>query len=191
MFNEGKFIGSEDCLYLNVYTSNVKPDKLLPVMFYIHGGGFRVGSGDDDAHGPQFLVRQGVIVITINYRLEVFGFLCLNTEDVPGNAGMKDQVQALRWVSKNIASFGGDSNNITIFGESAGGVSVSYHLMSPMTKGLFRRAICQSGVSLCYWGQAYRPRDRALALARNLGFFSEDDQELYDFFKNQPESTLI
>ncbi|CAH0682963.1 unnamed protein product [Spodoptera exigua] len=146
--NTGK-IGEEDCLYLNVYTPEIKPDKPLPVMFWIHGGGFFCGSG------------------------------------------MKDQVQALRWVNKNIANFGGDPKNITIFGESAGGGSVSYHLISPMSKGLFKRAIAQSGASTCPWALAVEPRERALALARSLGFYSEDDKDLYEFFKNQPMESIV
>uniref|UniRef100_A0A2A4JIZ5 Carboxylic ester hydrolase n=1 Tax=Heliothis virescens TaxID=7102 RepID=A0A2A4JIZ5_HELVI len=188
--NTGTF-GSEDCLYLNVYTPNVKPDKPLPVMFWVHGGAFVCGGSNDDLYGPEFLLRKGVVVVTINYRLEILGFLCLETEDVPGNAGMKDQVAALRWVNKNIANFGGDPNNITIFGESAGGASVSHLLISPMTKGLFKRAIAQSGAALCDWSVAVRPRERALAVARKLGCYSEDDKELYEFFKNQPVESLV
>nr|ATJ44483.1 acetate esterase 8 [Helicoverpa armigera] len=191
IFTNSGTIGSEDCLYLNVYTPNVNPDKPLPVMFWVHGGAFVSGGGNDDLYGPEFLLRKDVVVVTINYRLEILGFLCLDTEDVPGNAGMKDQVAALRWVNKNIANFGGDPNNITIFGESAGGASVSYLLISPMTKGLFKRAIPQSGAALCDWAQAVRPRERALALARKLGCDSEDDKELYEFFKNQPLESLI
>ena len=190
MSKVGKF-GAEDCLYLNVYTPNITPKSPLPVMVWIHGGAFVSGGGDDDFYGPEFLVRQGVILVTINYRLEALGFLCLDTPDIPGNAGMKDQVQALRWIQKNIANFGGDPKNITIFGESAGGASISYQLISPMSKGLFKRAIAQSGTSLCDWARAVRPRDRALALARQLGCSSEDDKELYEFFKNQPVEKLV
>ncbi|CAH1640554.1 unnamed protein product [Spodoptera littoralis] len=190
-FEKGKVCGSEDCLYLNVYTPSIKPDKPLPVMFWIHGGGFISGAGDDDVYGPKFLVRQDVILVTFNYRLEVLGFLCLDTEDVPGNAGMKDQVAALRWVNKNIANFGGDPNNVTIFGESAGGASVTYHLISPMSKGLFRRAIAQSGSNVGYWAQAYKPRERGFALARKLGFYSDDPKQVYEFLKEQPVEALI
>lgn len=187
----GKNQGSEDCLYLNVYTPDIKPKKPLPVMFWIHGGAFCSGSGEDDFYGPELLVRQGVILVTINYRLEVLGFLCLHTKDVPGNAGMKDQVQALRWVNKNIGNFGGDPNNITIFGESAGAASVTYHLISPMSRGLFKKVIAQSGVCTNHWAQSYLPRHRAVGLAKKLGFVSEDDNELYQFFKKVPAEDLI
>nr|QEA03475.1 carboxylesterase [Plodia interpunctella] len=184
-------IGSEDCLYLNVYTPELNPVKPMPVMLYIHGGAFLSGSGNDDMTGPEFLVKHNVIIVTINYRLGALGFLCLDTEDIPGNAGMKDQVAAMRWVNKNISNFGGDPNNVTIFGESAGAGSVSFHLISPLTKGLFRKAIAQSGALTCWWAQAFKPRDHALSLAKQLGFYSEDDKKLSDFFKSLPLEKLV
>ncbi|KAG6440788.1 hypothetical protein O3G_MSEX001496 [Manduca sexta] len=182
-------IGSEDCLYLNVYTPDIKPKKLLPVMFWVHGGGFVSGSSNE--YGPQLLVKKDVIVVTTNYRLEILGFLCLDTEDIPGNAGMKDQVAALRWVNKNIKNFGGDPDNITIFGESAGGASIGWLIVSPMTKGLYKKAITQSGTSTCSWSQSFEPRERALALARKLGCYSEDDKELHEFFISLPFESLV
>ncbi|XP_046977685.1 juvenile hormone esterase-like [Vanessa cardui] len=183
--------GSEDCLYLNVYAPNIAPLKPLPVMVYIHGGGFSTGNGDDTLYGPKFLVRKNVVVVTLNYRLEVLGFLSLDTEDVPGNAGMKDQVAALRWVKKNIKHFGGDPDNITIFGESAGGASVSFHLVSPMSKGLFKRAITQSGTLTSWWPNTFRPRDRGLLLAKQLGCVSTNDKEIYECLKTQPVDNLV
>ncbi|XP_028171041.1 esterase FE4-like [Ostrinia furnacalis] len=182
--------GSEDCLYLNVYSPNLTPAKPLPVMFFIHGGAFSCGSGDDDVYGPEFLIQHNVILVTLNYRLEILGFLCLDTEDAPGNQGIKDQVAAMRWVQKNISQFGGDPNNVTIFGQSGGAACVTMHCISPMTKGLFKRAVAQSGCMISWWCQFYRPRDRALALAKTLGCNSEDDKELYEFFKNQPVEKL-
>ncbi|XP_013146998.1 PREDICTED: cholinesterase 2-like isoform X2 [Papilio polytes] len=183
--------GSEDCLYLNVYSPNVSPARPLPVMVWIHGGGFISGSGSDDTYGPDFLVRHDVILVTINYRLEVLGFLCLNTAEVPGNAGMKDQVAALRWVQTNIASFGGDPDNVTIFGESAGGASVSFHLLSPMSKGLFKRAIQQSGTAMCPWATSFMLKERSLGLAREMGCTSTNEKDVYEFFKSQPVEALI
>lgn len=177
-------------MYLNVYTPDLRPVRPLPVMVWIHGGAFMSGNGNDDVYGPEFLVRHGVILVTLNYRLEVLGFLCLDSVEVPGNAGMKDQVAALRWVKNNIRYFGGDPGNITIFGESAGGASVSYHLISPMSKGLFKRAITQSGSANCPWTQTYEPRERALKLAKELGFHSENDKELYEYFKKVPVEWL-
>lgn len=191
MFRNFPTRGGEDCLYLNVYTPSLNPPEPRPVMFWIHGGGFVSGSGDDDWYGPKYLLKKDVVLVTINYRLEVLGFLCLDTEEVPGNAAMKDQVAALRWVNKNIKHFGGDPDNVTIFGESAGGGCVGYHLVSPMTKGLFKKAILQSGAHTCWWSYVLDAKERALALARKLGFRSENDEELYDFFKAQPVESLI
>jgi para-nitrobenzyl esterase len=145
---------SEDCLYLNVWTPAKKPDQKLPVMVWIHGGGYIAGSGSSQVYDGQELARQGVIVVTINYRLGPFGFLAhplLSKESehgVSGNYGLLDQIAALEWVKRNIAAFGGDPNNVTIFGESAGAGSVCYLMVSPLAKGLFHRAIAQSGSAL-------------------------------------------
>ncbi|XP_078372745.1 cholinesterase-like isoform X2 [Oculina patagonica] len=138
---------SEDCLFLNVFVpSTIKPDDNMAVMVFIHGGGFAFGSSTF-YHGGVLAGFNDVIVVTINYRLGVLGFFNIPGTDYEGNYGMLDQVQALKWVQTNIASFGGDPNRVTIFGESAGGMSVSLHLISPLSKGLFHRAIMQSGAS--------------------------------------------
>ncbi len=145
---------TEDCLYLNVFTpargtDALPEDELLPVMFWIHGGALRVG--ESDGYDPTRLVQQGVVVVTINYRLGVLGFLAHpaltaeSTDHVSGNYGILDQQAALRWVQRNIASFGGDPSRVTIFGESAGGLSVHTHLASPLSRGLFQGAIVESG----------------------------------------------
>ncbi|CAH4034089.1 unnamed protein product [Pieris brassicae] len=181
--------GSEDCLFINVHSPNVTSQELYPVMVWIHGGGFVSGSGDE--YKPDFLIRKGVILVTFNYRLEVLGFLSLGTEDAPGNAGMKDQVLAMRWVKKNIRKFGGDPDNITIFGESAGGASVSYHLISPMTKGLFKRAITQSGTANGWWPNTYRARERGIQLAREMGSNATDTKDVYEFLKIQPMEAFV
>ncbi len=138
---------SEDCLTLNVWTPG--GDK-RPVMVWIYGGGFMVGSASYPMYDGAALARKGVVVVTINYRLGIFGFMAhpALTKESPnhasGNYGFLDQVAALKWVRENIAGFGGDPNNVTIFGESAGAVSVAAHLISPLSKGLFHRAILQS-----------------------------------------------
>nr|WGO51725.1 putative antennal esterase CXE27 [Ectropis grisescens] len=183
--------GSEDCLFLNVYTRDLNPAAPLPVMVYIHGGGYGFGSGNESHYGPDFLVNHEVLLVTINYRLGPLGFLCLDTEDVPGNAGMKDQVAALKWVKENIKFFGGDPNNVTIFGESAGGASVGLHILSPMSKGLFKRAICMSGVPFCDWSIAYQPTRRAFMLGKLLGKETRDPKELLEFLQSIPTEKLI
>ncbi|XP_041980324.1 esterase B1-like isoform X1 [Aricia agestis] len=191
IFSGSLMDGSEDCLYLNVYTPNVAPKTPLPVMVFIHGGGYKSGSGNDDYYGPDFLVKENVVLVTINYRLEALGFLCLDISEAPGNAGMKDQVAALRWVQKNIASFGGDPSTVTIFGESAGGASTGYHVLSPMSKNLFKRAILMSGVPICDWSLNYNPQRRAITLAKQLGCESEDPHEVLKFLQSVPVDKLV
>ena len=142
---------SEDCLTLNVFAPADAKGGTLPVMVWIHGGGFQAGGGPEPRHDGQAFARKGVVLVTINYRLGVFGFLAHRelTEEtarqVSGNYGMLDQVAALRWVKDNIAAFGGDPGNVTIFGESAGSFAVSGLMASPLTKGLFHKAIGESG----------------------------------------------
>ncbi|MFM7068785.1 MAG: carboxylesterase/lipase family protein [Actinomycetes bacterium] len=141
---------SEDCLYLNVWTTAPgDPEAALPVMVWIHGGGFEMGSGSSPMyHGEEF-ARSGVVLVSVNYRLGSLGFLELGHLDDrlagSGNNGLLDQVAALEWVRDHIAAFGGDPRNVTIFGESAGAMSVSLLLTMPAAKGLFHRAIAQSG----------------------------------------------
>lgn len=191
IFTEEIIDSTEDCLYLNVYTQDLKPTSLLPVMMFIHGGGYQSGSGNVKNYGPDFLVSHGVVLVTINYRLDALGFLCLDTEEVPGNAGLKDQVAALRWVKENISNFGGDASNITVFGESAGGASTVLHVISPLSKGLFQKAISMSGVPSCDWSLAFRPRERAFQLGRILGINTQDPKELLEYLQKVPASKLI
>ena len=145
---------SEDCLYLNVYApADASSKSALPVMFWIHGGGFSGGSGDEPRHNGDFLPTKGVVLVTINYRLGVFGFLA--TPDLAkeaggaaGNYGLLDMVAALQWVHDNIAKFGGDAGNVTIFGESAGSMAVSTLVAAQPARGLFEKAIGESGGAL-------------------------------------------
>ncbi|XP_068084714.1 esterase FE4 [Anabrus simplex] len=182
----------EDCLFLNVYTPELPGSgSLNPVLVWIHGGGFSEGSGNEKAQDPQYLISEGIVYVSINYRLGIFGFLSTEDDVVPGNAGMKDQVLALRWVQQNIAAFGGDPNQVTIFGESAGGASVHYHLLSPMSKGLFRSAIGQSGSSSCAWAVADKPRKNAFLVGKALGFTGESSQDLVDFLRNVSSDELL
>jgi para-nitrobenzyl esterase len=141
---------SEDCLTLNIWTPAKTSKNRLPVMVSIHGGGFYMGSGSLPLYGGEELARQGVVVVTFNYRLGIFGFLAhpeLSRESPhhsSGNYALLDQIAALKWVRRNIAGFGGDPKNVTIFGESAGGSSVCLLMVSPLARGLFQRAISQS-----------------------------------------------
>jgi para-nitrobenzyl esterase len=172
---------SEDCLYLNVYVPNEgpRPDaaKRLPVMVWIHGGGFTAGESDD--YDPTRLVHQGVVVVTLNYRLGALGFLAhpaLSAESgdhSSSNYGLMDQQAALRWVRRNIAHFGGNPKNVTIFGESAGGLSVYAQLASPLAAGLFQRAIAQSGSYAMTLEPLSQAEASGVALASRLGCADE------------------
>lgn len=134
---------SEDCLYLNVWTPRLDPDAALPVMVWIHGGSHRGGWAFEPNYVGEELARNGVVVVSIPYRLDVFGFFTHPELDV-SNFGLLDQVAALRWVQDHIGNFGGDPANITVFGESAGASSIGYLLASPLSRGLFQRVIHQS-----------------------------------------------
>jgi para-nitrobenzyl esterase len=174
---------SEDCLTLNVWSPAKTRGAALPVMVWIHGGGFQFASSADALYDGASLARNGVVVVTLNYRLGVFGFLSRPDLDVEsgghgsGMYGMLDQVAALRWVRDNIAAFGGDPRNVTLFGESAGAHAVGMLMASPLTTGLFHKAIGQSGA---FWESEMKTRAQAqasgLALGRELG--AEDLQQL-------------
>jgi para-nitrobenzyl esterase len=144
----------EDCLHLNVWTPATSSAERLPVMFWIHGGGFQAGSASEPRQDGAQLAARGVVVVSANHRLGVFGFLAHpeltreSEQGSSGNYGLLDQIAALRWVRTNIAELGGDPNNVTIFGESAGSFSVSALMVSPLARGLFHRAIGESGAFL-------------------------------------------
>nr|AIY62314.1 acetylcholinesterase 1B [Lepeophtheirus salmonis] len=143
---------SEDCLYLSVHAPKPRPTKSA-VLVWIYGGGFYSGTSTLELYDPRVLVsEENIIFVGIQYRVASLGFLFFDTEDVPGNAGLYDQMMALQWVKNNIEAFGGDPDKITIFGESAGGCSVALHLLSPLSRNLFSQAIMQSSSALVPWG---------------------------------------
>lgn len=163
---------------------------LLPVMFYIHGGGFISGHGTDtNTNGPDYLIEKDVVMVSINYRLGIFGFLALDLKEAPGNMGLRDQVQALKWVKQNIDKFNGDPNNVTIFGLSAGGASVEYIMLSPTAKELFHKAIAQSGTSLCHWAHTSKMKQLAAKIPLLDGKSIKDD-ELLHYLKSLPTIEL-
>jgi para-nitrobenzyl esterase len=166
---------SEDCLYLNVWTAAKSPAEKRPVYVYLYGGGFSEGSAAVPVYDGEGLAKKGLVVVTINYRVGVLGFLAhpeLTKESdhqASGNYGLLDQIAALRWVRGNIAHFGGDENRVTVAGQSAGGVSVHDLTASPLAKGLFQRAIVESGGSSI---------DRsALGAARTLAQAEDDGRK--------------
>ena len=168
-------IDNEDCLFLNVWTPNTGDNKARPVMFWIHGGGYAYGSSSWPVYDGENLSRRGdVVVVSVNHRLNVFGYLHLaeifgDEYKNSGDAGMQDLVLSLQWVRDNIGAFGGDKDNVTIMGESGGGSKVSHLLAMPSAQGLFHKAVIQSGPGL-----TSTPADAATAMAKgvlkNLGF---------------------
>ncbi|CAH1394621.1 unnamed protein product [Nezara viridula] len=186
--------GSEDCLYINVYTPKL-PDKrmanpeLLDVLAFIHGGGFILGKSGH--HGPNLLLQKDVVLVTFNYRLGPLGFLSTEDNVVPGNNGLKDQVLALKWIQKNIAAFGGNPNSVTLGGLSAGGASCHYHLLSPLSKGLFHRAICMSGVALNPWAVAENMKEKTMVIATDLGCPINDSLTMINCLRSKPAEHIV
>jgi len=177
VWQTGNIIGQEDCLLLSVYVPKIFFERNIPkfpVMVWIHGGGLQWGSSDYNAAGPQHFVAREVVVVAVHYRLAVLGFLSMGTEMVPGNVGLRDQTLALKWVNETIAYFGGDPELVTIFGESGGATAVNLHIMSPLSNGLFQRAILQS-----LWARKPNSPEHALyytnLLVRELGCHQEHD----------------
>ena len=182
----------EDCLTLNVYVpvnnNDARSNGNIPVMLFIHGGGFVCDSAlpyvSDvlSAHGD-------VIVVTFNYRLSVWGFLSTGDDNAKGNYGLWDQHLAIKWVHDNIESFGGDPQKITIFGESAGAISVIYQSLFEGNKGLFQRAIAQSGSITPYWALSKHPKDDALRFGKLIGCETTDTDQLVNCLRNKaPEN---
>uniref|UniRef100_A0A087XBD3 Carboxylic ester hydrolase n=2 Tax=Poecilia formosa TaxID=48698 RepID=A0A087XBD3_POEFO len=165
--------GSEDCLYLNIWVPHINSlASNLPVMVWIYGGAFLVGASqganflDNYLYSGQELAERGnVIVVTLGYRVGSLGFLSAGDSTMPGNYGLWDQQAAIAWVYRNIRSFGGDPSNITVFGESAGGASVNFQILTPHNKGMIKRAISQSGVALSPWAINQNPRKFAEEVA--------------------------
>ena len=182
-------IGDEDCLFINIYTPIRKSNESFPVIFWIHGGAYQYGAGS--RFGPKYLIDYNVILITVNYRLGVLGFLSTEDKIVPGNMGLKDQNTALQWVQRNIEYFGGDPNKVTITGLSAGGSSVHYHYLSPMSVGLFRSGISFSGTAFDCWTQTENSREKAFKMAEFMDCPTNNVNEMVHCFKNRSGSELV
>uniref|UniRef100_A0A2A4J554 Carboxylic ester hydrolase n=1 Tax=Heliothis virescens TaxID=7102 RepID=A0A2A4J554_HELVI len=172
----------ENCLIANVHVPNTK-EKSLSVVVYVHGGAFIIGYGEI-LKATQLMKTNDFILVTFNYRLGIHGFLCLGTEDAPGNAGMQDQVALLRWVQKNINSFGGNPDDVTIIGSSAGSASVDLLMLSKSAEGLFHRVVPESGANLAAFTIQRDPVEIAKTHARKLNFTNVDDiYALENFYK--------
>ncbi|KAF6203048.1 hypothetical protein GE061_003461 [Apolygus lucorum] len=185
-------MGSEDCLHLSVATRSLSPKTKRPVLVYFHGGAFIALSGPN-IWTPAFLMDSDQVVVMVNYRLSMLGFMSFEDDVVPGNMGLKDQNLALRWVRDNIKNFGGDLNRVTIIGESAGAASVHYHTLSPMSKGLFHQVIPLSGTAYATWAYAYPGDARALAFqfAKHVGCRGANSSVLVDCMKKISAYNLV
>ncbi|KAI9541744.1 hypothetical protein NQZ68_027108 [Dissostichus eleginoides] len=183
--------GSEDCLYLNIFVpQGRKLSENLPVMVYLFGGAFLLGASNDISFlgeslydGKEMADRGDVIVVTVNYRVGPLGFLSSGDARLPGNYGLWDQHAAISWVRRNIAAFGGNPDNITLFGQSAGAASVSFQMLSPHSKGLFRRAISQGGVALSPWALQKKPMALTKKIARKVGCWRRDEDVMIECLK--------
>jgi len=185
--------GGEDCLYLNVYSKNTDVSAEQPVIVFLHGGAFVVGSGEAMLYGPQVLLDRDVVLVTVNYRLGVLGWLTLETEEAPGNLGLHDQHLALKWVQQNISEFGGDPSRVTLMGESAGSMSALLHHVSPLSKGLFHRVVALSGTpSSAFLHKDRRPRLYALEIAKALGCTTlEDMDQVLEFLQSRSANDVL
>ncbi|XP_055371593.1 juvenile hormone esterase-like, partial [Condylostylus longicornis] len=179
---------SEDCLILNVFTKSMQNGN-KPVLVYIHGGAYKFGSGSSLVHGPQYLLDEEIVLVTFNYRLGPFGFLSSDSKDATGNFAFKDQVLVLKWVRDNIKHFGGNSDLVTLIGHSAGALSATLHMVSPMSKNLFHRLIALSGSAThhfkaqnFYWTQK---------LAELVQCPENDGQEMVQCLRGRPLKEII
>ncbi|EFN71638.1 Esterase FE4 [Camponotus floridanus] len=187
-----KVEGAENCLCLNIYVAVQKMSKnktSMPVLFWIHGGAFQFGSGSN--YGATYLMDSDIILVTINYRLGPMGFLSTEDEVVPGNMGLKDQNMALRWVFQNIESFGGDPNGITLFGQSAGGASVQYHYLSPLSTGLFQGGISFSGTAFDCWAQTEGSLEKTKKLSALMRCPTTTSRDMIDCLRRRPARNIV
>ena len=185
----GALLGSEDCLYLNVFTRDTMPKVLRPVTVFLHGGAFICGSATNLT--AEYMLEQDQVLVVPQYRLGPLGFLSTEDQAAPGNMGLHDQLAALRWVQANIASFGGDPNLVTLVGMSAGGASVNYLQLSPLTDGLFQRAAALSGSALCWWADVPHPRKTAVALGAAVGCTTSSSAALLDCLRATKAEALM
>ncbi|KAJ8724754.1 hypothetical protein PYW07_015712 [Mythimna separata] len=183
--------GTPDCLQLSVYVPTTATSRnRLPVMIWVYGGAFHRGSFGKDIFGPSYLVKHDVIVVTFNYRVGPYGFMCLDTPEVPGNQGLKDQFMAMKWVKDNIEAFGGDANKITVFGESAGGHSIDLHLFSPRDT-VYDKVIIQSGSSVAATVLYEPDRSVPIKIAERLGFETTDINEAISFLAKSDSDSVV
>ncbi|XP_026743211.1 juvenile hormone esterase-like [Trichoplusia ni] len=194
---------SESCILANVHVplnissfgskSESQDQPKLPILVFIHGGAFQAGSGNSDVHGPEYLVSKGAIVITFNYRLNVFGYLSLNSTKIPGNNGLRDAITLLKWVQRNALAFGGDPDNVTLGGHSSGAVNTHLLSLSEASKGLFKRVILMSGVANAgfYTASPIYAETVAQMFLGLVGINSTDADEIHDQLIQMPLEKIM
>ncbi|XP_076643314.1 esterase E4-like [Halictus rubicundus] len=192
-FHEGNVVGNENCLTLNIYTPKVKRTNLLPVLVFIHGGGYLTGNSSRHLYGPDYLLDKDILLVTLNYRLGLFGFLSTGDAAAPGNFGLKDQVLALKWVRRNIRAFGGNRNEVLLVGQNAGATCVNLHSISNSSKHLFNRYIMQSEIAIPSTGFRF---DRsyfhsAKRLGSNNNCFTNDSYSLVNCLRRSSAIKLM
>ncbi|XP_026731679.1 venom carboxylesterase-6-like [Trichoplusia ni] len=181
--------GTEDCLVANIFTESISVTSQLPVMVWIKGKEFDK-THEEDLSFKNF-VDKGIVVVSLNYRESVLGFLCLGTENAPGNAGLKDIIAGLKWVQENIAQFGGNPNEITLFGHGSGAAAVDLVTLSPMAEGLVHRAISQSGNAMAPWAVSRDNLKYAIQVAEGLGHVVTNVKELSNIFTRTSVAALM
>lgn len=184
-----EIMGSEDCLYIEVSTPNITPKTPMPVMFWI--GSYSFTFYIDNIFDPTLINDQDIVFVRCGFRLGPFGFLSINDYTAPGNCGLKDLVMALKWVQRNISVFGGNPDNVTIFGSASGGAIVHFMMLSPMASGLFHKAIIQSASALnnCFLTQ--NPCQPVMELAKQLGIESEYKAEVIEELRSLPTLDIM
>ncbi|XP_015261978.1 PREDICTED: cholinesterase-like, partial [Gekko japonicus] len=184
---------SENCLFLNIWAPHPRPPTPVPVLVWIHGGGFFTGTSSLEMYnGASLAAEESLVVVSLNYRLGSLGFLSL-PPSAPGNAGLWDQQLALKWVKENAATFGGDPARVTISGQSAGGALVGFHLLSPESQPLFARAVMQSGTmnAVYAWTSPEKAKQRAFDLAQKLGCTQDDGADVVTCLQGKDVADFI
>lgn len=184
---------SEDCLRVNIYTRDLptekEPNVKKPVIVFIHPGGFYALSGQSkNFAGPQYFMDRNILLVTFNYRLGSLGFMSTGTEEALGNMGLKDQVMLLRWVKLHISRFGGDPNSVTLLGYGAGAISITLHMVSPMSKNLFHKAIIMSGSATGQWPLPVEQLNLAVRQAALLHCTTENLSDMMSCLNSVSES---
>lgn len=188
---KGEAIGNLDCLRLNIFApSKASTQNKLPVLIWLYGGAFTAGYTKRYFFGAGKLTKHTIIVVTLNYRVGPYGFMCLDTPQVPGNQGIKDQLLAMKWIKSNIEFFGGDADNITLMGESAGAASVEAHLLSNEEK-LFHKVILQSGTMFKPGNIIDSNKDAPLKLSQELGFKTGNASEAIAFLAKADPRAVV